>query len=61
MKKVFFIAIVATFFGFISCTDNTDETIEKQQNEKQELFGINKGDTTTPGSGGGEEPDNGEE
>ncbi|MCG7502422.1 hypothetical protein MHM83_11110 [Tenacibaculum sp. Mcav3-52] len=61
MKNVFFIAMVATVFGFISCTDNADEIIEKQKNEKQELFGINKGDVTNPGGGGEEDPDDTED
>ena len=48
MRKV--TSIVVVVVGFVSCTDNT-EIVEKQD-EKQELFGIDKGDI-----GGGEDPD----
>ncbi|WP_024742350.1 hypothetical protein [Tenacibaculum maritimum] len=34
------------FVGMVSCTDTTEETI-KTLDEKQELFGVNKGDSTT--------------
>ncbi|MCD9585335.1 hypothetical protein [Tenacibaculum maritimum] len=34
------------FVGMVSCTDTTEETI-KTLDGKQELFGVNKGDSTT--------------
>ena len=46
---------VSLIFGFISCTDNTDEIIQ-QQEEKHEILGIDKEDITAPG-GGGDDPD----
>ncbi|CAL2101449.1 conserved exported protein of unknown function [Tenacibaculum sp. 190130A14a] len=60
MKTFTKVLAVVMILGFVSCTDNTEET-EIQLNEQQELFGINKNDSTTPGSDGGEDPDNGEE
>lgn len=49
MKKVISIVVLVVVLGFVSCTDN-DKIVP--ENEKQELFGVDKGDI-----GANEEPD----
>lgn len=56
MKKVFLFAMVSAMLMLGSCTDNTDELVEKELNENKELFGINKEDIDDP-DGSEEEPD----
>lgn len=60
MKKVILGVVMLVALGFVSCTDNT-ELIEEKNVQKQELFGINKGDVQNPGGGGEEDPDDTED
>ncbi|WP_157821891.1 hypothetical protein [Tenacibaculum sp. Bg11-29] len=55
MRKVISIVALVVALGFVSCTDNTE--IVENQNEKQELFGIDKGDASNPNNDGGEDPE----
>ncbi|WP_157578279.1 hypothetical protein [Tenacibaculum ovolyticum] len=57
MKTPFKVIALIFVLGFISCTDNDNIVPE---NEKQQIQAIDKGDSTTPISDGGTDPDNGE-
>ncbi|MFL0204656.1 hypothetical protein [Tenacibaculum maritimum] len=46
MKIFFKLLTIVWCIGCIACTDTTEKTIA-QLDEKQELFGVNKGDSTT--------------
>lgn len=59
MRKVISIVALVVALGFVSCTDNTE--IVENQNEKQELFGIDKGDASNPNNDGGSDPDDTED
>lgn len=60
MKSIFKILAVVFVIALSSCTDNT-ELVENPLNEQQDLYGIDKGDITAPGSDNEEDPDDTEQ
>lgn len=55
MRKLIFVCVAVIAISFTSCGGNKETIVP--ENEKQELYGINKGDSTTDDGSGNVEHD----